>query len=52
MNDAGKIVAAYHARMSSQEFRERQLACRRLWEERLTPDGFYDHFHEHFPELS
>ena len=48
---AAQIVAAYHARMSAQEFRERQLACRQLWLDRLTPDGFYAHFHEHFPEL-
>lgn len=45
------IVAETHARMSDAEFRERQLECRRLWEERLTPDGFYGHFHDYFPEL-
>lgn len=48
---APKIVATSHARMSAAEYRERQLAARALWQERLTPHGFYSHFHEHFPEL-
>jgi hypothetical protein len=50
-HDAPEIVARYHDRLSPQEFRERQRECRHLWEDRLTPDGFYAHFHEHFPEL-
>ena len=52
LGNAARILADFHARMSPQEFRERQLECRRLWEERLTADGFYGHFREHFPELS
>lgn len=49
--DAPALVASQHARLPPQAFVSRQLECRRLWEERLTPDGFYAHFHEHFPEL-
>jgi len=49
--NAGRILAAFHARMSPAEFREHQVECRRIWEDRLTPDGFYGHFREHFPEL-
>lgn len=45
-------VAGEYARMSDHELVERQLACRALWTERLTADGFYRHFHEHFPELA
>ena len=52
LHDAPSIVAAFHASLSPAEFRERQQACRQLWQDRLTPDGFYSHFHEHFPELA
>lgn len=51
IRSAPRILAEDHARISPQEFRERQLECRRLWNDRLTADGFYSHFHEHFPEL-
>lgn len=44
-------VAEQYARMSDAEFAETQLECRQLWETRLSSDGFYAHFHEHFPEL-
>ncbi len=49
---APDILARFHDRMSTSEFRERQLECRRLWEARLSPNGYYAHFHEHFPELT
>ena len=49
---APRLVAEFHARLSPAEFRERQQECRQLWFERLRPDGFYAHFHEHFPELA
>ncbi|MBV8762207.1 MAG: exostosin family protein, partial [Deltaproteobacteria bacterium] len=45
------LVAEAHASMSERELQERQRECRRLWEDRLTPDGFYGHFRELFPEL-
>jgi hypothetical protein len=41
-------VADFHASLSSARFQELQLACRQLWVERLSRDGFYAHFHEHF----
>lgn len=50
--DAGRIVAESHARRSASEFRELQRECRHIWLERLTPDGFYRHFQEYFPELA
>jgi hypothetical protein len=52
VHDAPRIVADAHARMSAAELRERQQACRRIWQDRLTPDGFYAHFREHFAELA
>ncbi|MDX2089255.1 MAG: exostosin family protein [Kofleriaceae bacterium] len=51
LHDAGRIVADFHSRLSPEQFRELQLACRRIWQERLTADGFYRHFREHFEEL-
>jgi len=48
LNDAPQIVADFHARLTAAEFRDLQLACRQLWVERLSADGFYTHFAEHF----
>lgn len=52
LRDAPRIVAQQHARFSAAEFAEIQRSCRAIWRERLTPSGFYRHFHEHFPELA
>ncbi len=41
-------VAAFHEALSSQEFLELQRACRALWEEWLSPTGFFANFHRHF----
>ncbi len=49
--DVGRIgerVAEFHARLSADEFVELQRACRRLWEERLSLDGFMSHVPELF----
>ncbi|HLL21227.1 MAG TPA: exostosin family protein, partial [Kofleriaceae bacterium] len=48
VDDAPRLVADFHARLSNEAFRALQLACRQLWVDRLSPDGFYAHFHEHF----
>jgi hypothetical protein len=50
LKDAPRVVAQFHARLSPAEFRELQRACRQLWVDRLSPDGFYDHFAEHFED--
>jgi hypothetical protein len=44
----GAKVAEYHERMGDAEFEDRQRECRRLWEEYLSPVGFFRHFHRHF----
>jgi hypothetical protein len=44
----GEKVAAFHNALSPDEFEERQRACRRLWEDYLSPEGFFAHFHRHF----
>jgi hypothetical protein len=45
----GEIVAAFHERLGADGFAARQRAARRLWEERLSPEGFFANFHRHFP---
>jgi hypothetical protein len=44
-------VLAFHQSISEDEFRDLQLACRQLWLEYLSMNGFYWHFDQHFPEL-
>lgn len=48
LEDAPQIVADFHTRLTPQGFRDLQLACRQLWVEWLSPDGFYAHFGDHF----
>jgi Exostosin family len=40
-------VAEFHASISAEEFEELQVACRRLWEEWLSPEAFFANFHRH-----
>ena len=40
-------VAEFHASISGDEFEELQVACRRLWEEWLSPEAFFANFHRH-----
>lgn len=41
-------VADFHAALSPHDFLDLQQACRNLWQERLSIDGFFVHFAEHF----
>lgn len=40
-------VIDFHQSISDDEFQELQYACRQLWLERLSPEGFYGHFQEY-----
>jgi hypothetical protein len=40
-------VAEFHASISGEEFEELQVACRRLWEEWLSPEAFFANFYRH-----
>jgi len=40
-------IADFHAALSPSDFLDLQQACRQLWLERLSVDGFYQHFAEH-----
>jgi hypothetical protein len=46
------IIGEFHQALSAEAFQDLQQQCRRLWLERLSRDGFYRHFSDHFPELS
>ena len=41
-------VAEFHERLSDQEFRDRQRACRQLWLDWLSPLGFFKNFRRYF----
>ncbi len=41
-------VAGFHAGLSPNDFEDLQRECRKLWQDRLSRQGFFDHFHEHF----
>jgi Exostosin family len=41
IDSAGKILLDFHSRLTPEEFRNLQLANRRLWEEKLSPLGFW-----------
>ena len=44
----GNIIREFHARLSPQEFQDMQLACRKLWLDWLSPQGFFANFHRYF----
>jgi hypothetical protein len=44
----GERVAEFNERLSDADFVELQHACRRLWEEYLSPLGYFRNFHLHF----
>jgi len=41
---AAEILRNFHARLSEDDFLDLQKACRRLWIEHMTPDGFHRDF--------
>jgi hypothetical protein len=46
IENAGARVAAFHDALTPQQFVDRQYACRRFWEQRLSPSGFFSHMAE------
>jgi Exostosin family len=41
-------VAEFHAKLSSHDLRDLQHECRNLWEQWLSPTGFFMNFYRHF----
>jgi len=39
---AAEIVQDFHGRLSDKDFIDLQKACRKLWLDHMTPDGFYN----------
>lgn len=48
VHDAPRRVAEFHASLTAAAFAELQRACRQLWEEWLSPEGYFANFHRHF----
>jgi hypothetical protein len=45
----GEILSDFHARISDVEFKELQLACRKLWLDYLSPESFMRNLSKNFP---
>jgi hypothetical protein len=48
LDSIGDRVAEFNAGLSDRAFVELQHECRRLWEDRLSPEGFFRNFYRHF----
>lgn len=48
IDSVDKIIADFHNKLSPDEFIELQHNCRKLWEEWLSPEGFFANFYRHF----
>ncbi|PAX54858.1 exostosin, partial [Brunnivagina elsteri CCALA 953] len=44
-------IIEFHERISPSEFVELQYKCRKLWQEKLSPEGFFSNFYRHFQIL-
>lgn len=42
-------VSEFHEKISPQEFRELQYECRKIWQERISPEGFFGNLYRHIP---
>jgi hypothetical protein len=47
LSHIGEIVSDFHSSITSIEFEDRQRACRKLWEDWVSPEGFFRNFHRH-----
>ena len=48
LSQADKILYNFHENISEEDFFLRQCNCRRLWQDYLSPEGFFANFHKHF----
>lgn len=48
---ADKVID-FHSKLSAQEFIDLQHECRRIWEEWISPEGFFNNFARHLPTAS
>lgn len=45
---AGEMLLAHHRKLSDEGFVDQQRRVREIWEEWLSPDGFFRNFYRHF----
>ena len=48
MESVGEQLVAFHDHLDDADFVDLQRACRSIWEQRLTPEGFFSNFYRHF----
>ncbi len=48
LNRIAERVSEFHLAISASEFLQLQRDCRKLWEDCLSPEGFFRNFHRHF----
>jgi len=48
---ADKVID-FHSKLSAQEFIDLQYECRRIWEEWISPEGFFTNFYRHRDRIS
>jgi hypothetical protein len=47
IDSIAKRVAEFHNALTPEGFTAIQRKCRKLWEDRLSPEGFFANFHKH-----
>ncbi|HEY9675149.1 MAG TPA: exostosin family protein [Waterburya sp.] len=45
-------VAEFHEKLQPKEFVELQYECRKIWKQRLSPEGFFANLYRHIPLVS
>ena len=45
----GEKIAEFHEKLSPKEFIDLQHECWRIWQERLSPEGFFANLYKHLP---
>jgi hypothetical protein len=48
LSQADKILHNFHENISEENFISLQRDCRRLWQDYLSPEGFFSNFYKHF----
>lgn len=51
INKVAEKIAEFHKNLSPQAFINMQYGCRRLWEEWVSPEGFFANFFRHFRDF-
>lgn len=48
----GEKIAEFHDKLSPGDFVALQYECRKLWEQKLSPEGFFANLHAHIAQLN